>query len=527
MCLIQLFERRVLTYTPSNPDAFKVEMGNIGQHYYTWRYASSPTPTTPTPTPPALGTIYYVAPNGNDSNPGTQAQPWQTIQKAANTAGAGSTVYVRDGIYHEMVTINHSGNQAQGYINFENYPNESPVLDGTGLTISASASAAFLITNQSYISIQGFEIRNYITADAQTLPAGIYITGKGSHLQLLNNRIHNIETNYTGNNGNAHGIGVYGTDSSEPISDLKIDNNQLYNLKLGASESMAINGNVTNFEVVNNSIHDNNNIGIDVIGFEGNCPTTDCDQAREGLIKANTVYNIVSAGNPAYGDAHSADGIYVDGGHNVTIEQNTVYASDIGIELASEHSSGSTSFVTVRNNLVYHNLLVGISIGGYDKQRGATLNCQIVNNTFFENDTLNSGTGEFGLQFNTQNNVFKNNLVYANANGVLISNNYTENSNNQLDNNLYFVVGGGNGSWQWKQTTYTSFADYRSGTGNDANSIFADPLLANLNIPDLHPGGTSPVINAGQNLDILGDTDAYGNARIQGGQVDIGAVEVR
>ncbi len=38
--MIQVFERRVLTYTASNPDAFKVEMGNIGQHYYKWRYPS-------------------------------------------------------------------------------------------------------------------------------------------------------------------------------------------------------------------------------------------------------------------------------------------------------------------------------------------------------------------------------------------------------------------------------------------------------------------------------------------------------
>ncbi len=41
--LVQLFERRVLTYTPSNPDGFKVEMGNVGQHYYRWRYSQSPT----------------------------------------------------------------------------------------------------------------------------------------------------------------------------------------------------------------------------------------------------------------------------------------------------------------------------------------------------------------------------------------------------------------------------------------------------------------------------------------------------
>ncbi|MDQ6693500.1 MAG: PQQ-like beta-propeller repeat protein [Chloroflexota bacterium] len=36
--LVQCYERRVLTYTPSNPAAFRVEIGNVGQHYYSWRY---------------------------------------------------------------------------------------------------------------------------------------------------------------------------------------------------------------------------------------------------------------------------------------------------------------------------------------------------------------------------------------------------------------------------------------------------------------------------------------------------------
>lgn len=36
--LVQLFERRVLTYTPTNPAGFKVEVGNVGAHYYKWRY---------------------------------------------------------------------------------------------------------------------------------------------------------------------------------------------------------------------------------------------------------------------------------------------------------------------------------------------------------------------------------------------------------------------------------------------------------------------------------------------------------
>lgn len=36
--LIQCFERRCLTYAPGNPSGWKVESGNIGQHYYEWRY---------------------------------------------------------------------------------------------------------------------------------------------------------------------------------------------------------------------------------------------------------------------------------------------------------------------------------------------------------------------------------------------------------------------------------------------------------------------------------------------------------
>jgi glucose/arabinose dehydrogenase len=42
--LVQAFERRVLTYTPSNPDGWQVELGNVGLHYYFWRYETYPYP---------------------------------------------------------------------------------------------------------------------------------------------------------------------------------------------------------------------------------------------------------------------------------------------------------------------------------------------------------------------------------------------------------------------------------------------------------------------------------------------------
>lgn len=40
--LVQAFERRVLTYTPGNSEGWQVEAGNVGQHYYIWRYGEAP-----------------------------------------------------------------------------------------------------------------------------------------------------------------------------------------------------------------------------------------------------------------------------------------------------------------------------------------------------------------------------------------------------------------------------------------------------------------------------------------------------
>ncbi len=42
--MVQIFERRVVTYTPSNPAQYQVEMGNVGQHYFQWRYPELGTP---------------------------------------------------------------------------------------------------------------------------------------------------------------------------------------------------------------------------------------------------------------------------------------------------------------------------------------------------------------------------------------------------------------------------------------------------------------------------------------------------
>jgi hypothetical protein len=40
--LVQAFERRLLTYVPGNASGWQIEAGNVGRHYYEWRYGAPP-----------------------------------------------------------------------------------------------------------------------------------------------------------------------------------------------------------------------------------------------------------------------------------------------------------------------------------------------------------------------------------------------------------------------------------------------------------------------------------------------------
>ena len=471
----------------------------------------------------AAGVTYYVAVNGSDANPGTLDQPWQTIQHAADSVSAGDTVQVRGGTYNETVSINVSGSDAGGYITFQNYSGETAILDGSGFS-SAAGDIAFTIENQSHISVNGFEIRNYKTNQAGATPMGIFVTGASHHIQILNNYVHHIETN-AGANGNAHGIAVYGTAAPASIHDLLIQGNQIRDLKLGSSEALVLNGNVENFIVTQNTVTFCDNIGIDLIGFEGVSPNPSYDQARDGIVSDNIVTAIDTITNPAYGGSQSAAGIYVDGGTRILIERNKIAASNIGIELASEHQGHATSYITVQNNLISYNHIAGLAMGGYDTQRGSTENSTIINNTFFENDQNQDGNGEIWLQYNVNNNTIQNNIVFANSQSWLITNPYTQNQNNVVDYNLYFAPAGGDGSeWQWKNVFYQGFAAYQAGTGNDAHSLFTDPQLTGTTVFDYHLLSTSPAIDIANCANAPTD-DFAGDLRPQGAGCDIGADE--
>ncbi|MEZ4522060.1 MAG: hypothetical protein R3A46_10525 [Thermomicrobiales bacterium] len=102
--LIQCFERRCLTYTPDNPTGWQVEAGNVGLHYYAWRYAEeggdvpTPVPTeepssspTPDPSPtPGTGTP-EPSPTPDPSptpSPTTEPEPESGYDYLSSVAGS-------------------------------------------------------------------------------------------------------------------------------------------------------------------------------------------------------------------------------------------------------------------------------------------------------------------------------------------------------------------------------------------------------------------------------------------------------
>ena len=475
---------------------------------------------------------YDVEPSWNDTDPVSKELPWQTIQKAANVLAPGDTVYVRAGIY-SPVSINVSGSAEAGWVRFVNYPGEKPVIDGTGSTPTGDA-ALILLRNRSHVLVRGFELRNYKTNNRLLTPAGVLLTGACHRVEIRDCDIHDIWNTGgdTVRSGNAFGIAVYGT-SKTPARHVVIDGNRVHHLKTGSSESVVINGNVTRFRVTNNQVHDNNNIGIDFIGFEGTCPDPTQDQARDGICRGNTVWNISSAGNQAYRPgSYGATGIYCDGAARVLIERNVVHHSDIGVELASEHPGAVTSGITMRNNFIYLNRQTGLYLGGYARTgTGGTDGCTITGNTFFRNDTLRWQIGEAQLRFRTSNCVIRGNIFHSGRRKWLVTMpvSAVHNVNNRLDYNLYYSDAGKQSAlWSWNNQKQVGFAAWRRASAQDIGSRFADPRFVSRTTPvDLHLQPASPAVGSGdpEFVPAASEKDIDGEIRVRGSRVDIGADE--
>ena len=103
----------------------------------------------------AAGQQYYVSPQGNDSNPGTEQQPWKTLAKAGTAAGAGDMVIFKDGSYPGELVPANSGT-ASSPIVFKAQNKGKAVL--TGNAHYGSFTPIIKIAGKSYITIDGFHV---------------------------------------------------------------------------------------------------------------------------------------------------------------------------------------------------------------------------------------------------------------------------------------------------------------------------------------------------------------------------------
>jgi hypothetical protein len=130
----------------------------------------------------------------------------------------------------------------------------------------------------------------------------------------------------------------------------------------------------------------------------------------------------------------------------------------------------------LQDNLIFHNRLTGIAMGGYDEERGSTEGSTIMYNTIVDNDLLDAGNGQLFMQAQTKNNTFKRNILVSNSSDVLIYNEYTSNSGNVFDHNVYYSPAPQEEAlWIWKNREYAGFTSYVEGSGNDAHSLYVNP----------------------------------------------------
>ncbi|RQW20249.1 hypothetical protein EH196_08940 [Bacillus sp. C1-1] len=410
--------------------------------------------------------ILYVAPDGDDRNPGTMDQPFVSLQMAAEKATAGTTVFVREGTYVEPLLIQHSGTE-QEPIRFEAYQGEDVLLSGKGMEDDLDDVALIEIDGHSYITVDGFTIGDVTTNHVDKTVVGIFITGASQHIEIVNNTIRGVSTTAVG--GNAHGIAVYG---NEAITAIEINQNTLTDLKLGLSEALVVNGDVSQFTITNNHVYETDNIGIDVIGYEGIAIDQSKDYARQGVIQGNVVHHNSSYENPSYDKDYSAGGIYVDGGSDVLIQGNTVYQNDIGIEATSEHKGKYANRIDILNNEVFDNRYTGIAIGGYDSERGGTRNTVIAGNIVSHNDRVGLEGAQLLVQYYTFANRIEQNHFSASDTGLFISSEYDENDGMFFSENEYVVQEGVQARWLWGNKDAHSLKDFQRLTGSEHAAVF-------------------------------------------------------
>ena len=417
--------------------------------------------------PTLLATAYYVAPTGNDANPGTIDQPWRTIQKAAQTLLAGETVYIRAGTYQERVLPQHSGSPGNE-ITYAAYPGETATIDGTGITLPDDLAGLFEIAGRSYIRLTGLRV---INAGPFADNAAILVSDS-DHIT-----IENCATFHTASSG----VGVWG--SQQVI----INGNTVEQAGLGGGQECITVAGTSGFEVRNNTVVDCQKEGIDAK-----------DGSSNGWITGNVVNH------------PRAVGIYVDAWdkptHDITVSRNIVFDSveSAGFTVASE-MGGLLSNIRLENNLAYHNHTYGIEISRCCIESRPMDGIIIVNNTLYENG-VDWGGGIIADNAQAQHVVIRNNIAGQNLTFQIAVAADVPPANVTVDHNLI------DGYRGYEDEVYGK--DYVEG----------DPRFVDIAAADFHLRSDSPAIDRGSAA-AAPDADWDGDPRPIGAGYDIGADE--
>ncbi len=414
-------------------------------------------------------TIYYVAKNGNDYNPGTATMPWLTLKRAVDTAAAGSTVYIKTGTYKEKLIPKNSGSIGN-YITFSAYPGNTVTIDGTGIGVS-NWNGLVTISGKSYINIIGLRIIN-------SGWAGISVSSS-HHINLKRNYIYK-----TGSSGILMSFGNnYIADGNEII---------LGNYDKTEQEILSIQSNVNIFEVKNNYLHSGYGIGIDAK-----------NGASNGKIHHNRVYNIGSIG--IYADAWDK---YQS---NLQIYSNRVSKSGTGIGLAGE-IGGTLNNISIFNNIIYDNLGIGIRLPVANNYGYSHLNnIKIYNNVVYHNG-FNYPYRQGGIVIGQLSQAYIYNLIVRN--NIFSQNDYYQIK--YIQNSKYSgVVIDRNLIYGYRGTGYEV-----KGT----NYMEKDPLFMDTNLKDFRLKSTSSAIDKGSSNGAP-KIDFNGVLRPKGIAYDIGSYE--
>jgi hypothetical protein len=250
------------------------------------------------------------------------------------------------------------------------------------------------IVDSRSVEVYGLTIESYRFDGTAETPAGIYVTARSdtadtvqsdsphrsicflhgdacADIYLIGDTVRDIDNgadrypaprSACGNpDVDAYGIAVTGagTATSPAMQHVVVEDNTVYATRTGQSETISIDGAVSDFLVARNVVHDADNIGIDTTGWE-----TGGAQASYGWVFGNTVYDVDTLSNAGYGqwDRHSgrcvptaegAAGIYDDGARYIWIDANTVWNADQGINLDVETPGKETDHLLVSGNVVH------------------------------------------------------------------------------------------------------------------------------------------------------------------------------